>query len=218
VVREDIEALLRVRRHPERGRYDRSSIDAVLDAGLIAHVAVVREGQPIVLPTLYVRRGDWLYLHGAPAATWLRNMAAGTPVAVTVTLLDGLVLARSVYNHSLNYRSVVVLGRPEAVNDREEKLAALQAMVERVQPGRWGDARPPSAAELRATRVLRLRLDRASAKVREGPPVDDAEDLSLPVWAGVLPVRTVVGEPVADTQGSMPVDQPGYLRRPGTSL
>jgi nitroimidazol reductase NimA-like FMN-containing flavoprotein (pyridoxamine 5'-phosphate oxidase superfamily) len=216
-VASDLDPSLRVRRHPERGRYDRPSIDAILDAGLVAHVGLVREGQPVVLPTLYVRVGDWLYLHGAPAAGWLRQMARGTPVAVTVTLLDGLVLARSVYNHSLNYRSVQVLGRAEEVTEPEEKLTALEALVERVQPGRWGDARPPSPSELRATRVLRLRLDRASAKVREGPPVDDPDDLSRPVWAGVIPVRTVLGDPVADVNGPTG-NAPPYLRRGGTDL
>jgi len=193
---------IRVRRHPERGVYDRDTLYAILDEAPVCHVGFVHDGQPIVLPTIHARLGDRLYLHGAIASTMLRSLAGGAPACVTVTLLDGLVLARSVYNHSMNYRSAVVVGPALEVTQREEKLAALRALVDHIVPGRWGDARVPSEPELRATKVLGMTLDEASAKVRGGPPSDDAEDMDLAVWAGVVPAAIAYGAP--ETAPEMP--------------
>jgi uncharacterized protein len=207
----------RVRRHSERGRYDRATVDAILDEGLVCHLGVVIDGAPRVLPTLYARDGDVLYLHGAPAAAIL-NGGRESPVCLTVSLIDGLVMARSVNNHSVNYRSVVVYGRPAVITDREEKLHALRVVVEHVCPGRWDDARQPSAAELAGTLVMRLGLDEVSAKVREGGPVDKPEDVGLPVWAGVVPFRTDAGVPESDPDVPDGVAVPGYISgytRPG---
>jgi len=201
-----------VRRHPERGVYDRDTIDAILDEALYCHVGFVADRRPFVIPTIHARAGDVLYLHGSPASRMLGTLAGGLDVCVTVTILDGLVLARSVYNHSMNYRSVVVLGNARTVEDREEKLAALEAIVEHVAAGRSTDARPPSDKELAGTLVLALPLDEASAKVRSGPPKDFDDDLPLPVWAGVVPLRLVAGEPEA--AGDLPdgLAVPDYAR------
>lgn len=200
-----------VRRHPERAAYDRGTIDAILDEGLVGHLGFTgADGQPYVLPMLYAREGDTLYLHGAPASRLLGTLADGAEFCFTVTLIDGLVLARSAFHHSLNYRSVVVLGSGRTVTDRDQKLAALEALVEHVMPGRTANARGPSAAELKVTEVIALDLDRASAKIRTGPPVDTRADMSLPVWAGVLPLRLAAGEPVPDTGCSLP--EPDALR------
>src|SRR5919204_1142523 len=188
----------RVRRHPERGRYERTEIHAILDEALFCHVGFVDEGRPFVIPMIHARIDDELYLHGSPASRMLRELAGEIDVCVTATLLDGIVLARSVYNHSLNYRSAVVLGRARAVDDGAEKLRALEAVVEHVVAGRSRDARAPSEKELAATSVLALPIDEASAKVRTGPPKDFDADLPLPIWAGVIPLRIVAGEPVAD--------------------
>lgn len=179
---------LRVRREPKRGRYDRATIDAILDEALVCHLAFVADGQPYAIPTLHARVGDVLYVHGSAASRMLRTAAGGVRVCATVTLLDGLVLARSVFNHSINYRSVVVLGTPRVV-EGDEKLEALHAFTEQIAPGRWEEARQPTAQELKATWILALPLDEASAKVRTGPPEDEPEDLDLPVWAGVVPVH-----------------------------
>lgn len=189
----------RVRRLPERGSHDWSVIAGILDEALVCHVGFVVDGAPVVIPTAHARRGTTLYLHGAPASRMLRSLAGGVEVCVTVTLLDGLVLARSLFHHSLNYRSVVCFGRAVEVTDLGEKEAALRLFAEHVLPGRAAEVREPSVAELKATRVLALRLDEASAKLRTGPPKDDAEDLELPVWAGVVPVGLAVGDAVADT-------------------
>jgi uncharacterized protein len=185
----------RVRRIPQRALYDRAAIDQILDEALFCHVGFVHRRQPFVIPTIHARDGDFLYVHGSPGSRMLRELAGGIDVCVTVTLLDGLVLARSVYHHSMNYRSVVVLGVARALTDRDQKLAALEAIVEHVVPGRWADARRPSEPELAATVVLALPLDEASAKVRSGPPTDFDGDLELPVWAGVLPLRLAPGPP-----------------------
>ena len=198
----------RVRRHPERGAYDRESIDAILDEALICNVGFVVEGQPFVIPTIHARAGDTLYLHGSSASRMLRTLEGGVDVCVTATLLDGIVLARSVYNHSMNYRSAVVLGRARLVDDPDEKLAALEAVVEHIVPGRWADARRPNRKELKATSVLALPLDQASAKIRTGPPSDFEEDEDLPVWAGVIPLRLVADAP--ESVDAMPL--PPYLR------
>lgn len=184
-----------VARHPERGVYDRDAIYRILDEALICHVGFVHEGHPFVIPTIHARSGDTLYVHGSPASRMLKELGAGVDVCVTVTLLDGLVLARSVYNHSMNYRSVLVLGRARLLSDPAEKVAALEAVVEHVVPGRWADARQPTEKELAGTSVLALPLDEASAKVRTGPPSDFEADLELSVWAGVIPVALRAGVP-----------------------
>ncbi|MDX6415350.1 MAG: uncharacterized protein QOH23_2760 [Gaiellaceae bacterium] len=186
-----------VKRHPERGDYDRDVIDAILDEALMCHLGFVVDGQPFVIPTIHARDGDILYIHGSPGSRMLRTAKAGVDICVTATLLDGLVLARSVYNHSMNYRSVVVLGRAHEVTDPDEKLRAMQCVVEHVVKGRWNDARQPSEGETKGTTILALPLDEASAKIRSGPPVDDEDDLALPVWAGVIPLRLEPSEPTA---------------------
>jgi nitroimidazol reductase NimA-like FMN-containing flavoprotein (pyridoxamine 5'-phosphate oxidase superfamily) len=186
-----------VKRHPERGDYDRDVIDAILDEALICHLGFLVDGQPFVIPTIHARDGDVLYIHGSPGSRMLRTARAGVDICVTATLLDGLVLARSVYNHSMNYRSVVVLGRAHEVTDLDEKLRAMQCVVEHVVQGRWNDARQPNEGEIKGTTILALPLDEASAKIRSGPPVDDEDDLALPVWAGVIPLRLEPSEPTA---------------------
>jgi nitroimidazol reductase NimA-like FMN-containing flavoprotein (pyridoxamine 5'-phosphate oxidase superfamily) len=200
----------RVRRRAGRGDYKRTTIDAILDEGLVAHVGIVSDGQPYVIPVLYARTDGRVYLHGSPLSRLVRNLAQGTPMCLTVTLLDGLVLARSAFHHSMNYRSVVLLGQGRAVRDREEKLEALRTIVEHVAPGRSDDARGPSDQELDATEVVALTIDEASAKIRTGPPVDAGEDYPLPVWAGELPLGLSVGMPVADERCSVAV--PEYVR------
>ncbi len=188
----------RVRRHPERGAYDRATIDAIIDEALICHVGFVVEGQPYVIPTIHARSGDTIYFHGSPGSRMLRRLGEGIDVCVTATIVDGLVLARSVFKHSLNYRSVVVFGRARAVTDVEEKRAALTAVVDHVVPGRSREAREPSDEELAATTVLALPIEEASAKVRVGPPSDFEHDLGLPVWAGVVPLALEPRTPEAD--------------------
>jgi len=200
----------RVKRIPDRGKYDRDTVYAILDAGLVCHVGYNIDGRPFVTPTACWREGDHLYWHGSSASRMLRAQAGGIPVCITVTHLDGLVLARSGFHHSLNYRSVMAIGDAELVDNPDEKLGALRAFVERLVPGRWALIRPPTAQELKATSVLRLRLHEVSAKVRTGPPKDDDADYSLPVWAGVVPVATAIGTPQADPRltapGALPPD------------
>ena len=196
-----------VRRAPTRAHYDREEIDAILDEALVCHLGFVQDGQPYVIPTIHARVGDVLYLHGSAASRALR-VAAEQPVCVTVTLVDGLVLARSAFHHSMNYRSVVVLGQPEVV-EGDELDVAFEAIVEHVVPGRWADARPPNDKERRATTALRLPIDEASAKVRPGGVNDDPEDLDVDVWAGVLPVGLTFGAPEPDTGVTAP--PPAYL-------
>jgi nitroimidazol reductase NimA-like FMN-containing flavoprotein (pyridoxamine 5'-phosphate oxidase superfamily) len=206
-----------VRRLPARGSYDRAEAYAILDEGLVAHVAFVADGAPVVIPTTYARVGDSLVLHGSPASRMLRRLKRGVEVCVTVTLLDGLVLARSAFHHSMNYRSVVVMGTAVEVTDRDEKLRAMTALVEHIVEGRSADARLPSDHELRSTLVLALPIDEASVKRRTGPPLDDEEDLALPVWAGVVPLHQVPGEPVDDELVPPIVAAPRYAteyRRP----
>ena len=199
-----------MRRHPERGVYDRAAIDGILDEAVHCHVGFVHDGHPFVMPTIHARVGNTLYLHGSPASRMLRELSTGADVCVTVTLLDGIVLARSVYNHSLNYRSVVVLGRASLVDDREEKLAALEAVVEHVVPGRGADARPPNEKELAGTSVLAVPITEASAKVRTGPPNDFDGDLALPIWAGVVPLRLVSEAPETEDRVPAAVAVPEY--------
>jgi uncharacterized protein len=198
---------------PKRGVYDRASIDAILDEALIAHLAFAGEdGQPYAIPTLHARVGDEVWVHGSSASRTLRTLGRGARACLTVTLVDGLVLARSIFNHSVNYRSVIVLGEARPVTDPEEKRAALAAFAERIAPNRWADARPPTPQELKATSILALPLDEASAKVRTGPPVDDDADHALDVWAGVVPIRVVRGEPAPDPALRPEIEIPLYLR------
>lgn len=210
---------VRLRRKRERGSYERELIDAILDEALVAHVGIVDEdGQPFVIPTLHGRDGDVVYCHGSAASRTLRALAAGTPACLTVTLLDGLVLARSAMHHSANYRSVVLLGRARLVSDEEEKRAALRAIVEHIVPGRWADVRAPTVSELKATSVLALGIEEASAKVRTGGPVDDEEDYALDGWAGVIPLASRAGAPVADGRLRAGIGVPPYVSaysRPG---
>jgi uncharacterized protein len=188
---------VRVRRQPERGVYDRASIDAILDAGLIAHVAFLDGGQPFCIPTLYARVGDEVYIHGSRASRTLKVLAGGVPACLTVTMVDGLVVARSVFEHSANYRSAVLIGSFRRIEGERERLAAFEAFTEKLLPGRWNEARTPSAQELKATEILAMRIDEGSAKARAGPPSDDSsEDAALDVWAGVVPLAAVFGEPV----------------------
>ena len=187
-----------LKRLPQRGAFERDTVNAILDAAFLCHVGFVVDGQPFVIPTSYARVGEQLFIHGSAASRMLRNLSEGIPVCVTVTLVDGLVLARSAFHHSINYRSVVVFGTAQLVTDEQAKFDALKAFTEHVIPGRWPEIREPNAQELKATTVLALPLQEASAKIRSGPPKDDDEDMALPVWAGVLPLLTVTGDPIAD--------------------
>lgn len=202
-----------VRRHSDRGRYDRETIDAILDEGLICHLGFVHDGQPQVIPTMYARRGDVLYIHGAVANRALGALRAGSQACLVVTLLDGLVMARSAFNHSMNYRSVVVLGATTEVTDPADKLGAMEALLEHVAGGRWRDSRQPNEAEIDSTVILVLRLDEASAKVRTGPPIDNPEDLGLGFWAGVIPLGLRPAAPIPAPDLSTPTDPPAYARR-----
>jgi nitroimidazol reductase NimA-like FMN-containing flavoprotein (pyridoxamine 5'-phosphate oxidase superfamily) len=198
---------------PERGVYDREQIDAILDAGLVCHLGFVHDGHPFVIPTLYGRVGDEVYVHGSSASRMLRTLKGGVDACLTVTIVDGLVLARSIFHHSINYRSVVVVGRAVEVAEPAEKLRALEAFGERILPGRWAKVRPPTEQELKATSILRLPLDEASAKVREGPPKDEEEDYDLPVWAGVIPLALRAGAPQADPRLAFDLAPPGVPTR-----
>lgn len=207
-----------IRRLPERGRYDRETIEAILDEGLVCHLAFCGDDGPVVVPTAYARIGDVLYLHGAPANHALRSIGGGGPVCVEVTLVDGVVLARAAFHHSINYRSVVVFGHAEEVVDHAEKRAALEAVVEHVVPGRTADARGPSEHELRATRVVRVPIEEASAKVRTGAPKDEPEDVEAGgIWAGYVPLVAVAGPPVPDGHRAPhehePLPVPAYAAR-----
>lgn len=200
----------RVVREPQRAVYDRDAVNRILDEGFLCHVGFVVDGQPFVIPTSYGRDGNVLYIHGSAASRMLRNLEQGIAVCVTVTLLDGLVLARSVFNHSMNYRSVVILGRAALVDDPEEKIAALRALSEHILPHRWNDARQPNEKELKATSVLRIPIEEFSAKVRIGPPIDDEEDYSFPTWAGVIPLEMKWDTPIPDERCQR--ELPTYLR------
>jgi uncharacterized protein len=201
----------RVVREPHRGVYDRETIDRILDEGFVCHVGFAIEGQPFVIPTMYARVGDAIYFHGSAASRMLRGAAAGIAVCVTVTLVDGLVLARSVFNHSMNYRSVVALGKAVLVDAPAEKIEALRAFTEKILPGRWNDARQPNEKELKATSILRLALAEVSAKMRTGPVEDDAEDYALAVWAGILPLRLAAEAPIRDARCDTGISLPGYV-------
>ncbi len=201
-----------LKRLPKRGVYDREVVYSILDEGFICHVGFVVEGKPVVIPTGYARKGDQLFIHGSQASRMLRTLKAGVDVCVTVTLVDGLVLARSAFHHSINYRSVVVFGNASVVEERAAKLEALFAFSEQVIAGRWHDAREPTEEELKQTTVLVLPLDEVSAKVRTGPPIDDEEDYSMSVWAGVVPLRLIAEEPIADPRLPDDIDAPEYAR------
>jgi len=202
----------RVVREPHRGFYDRETACAILDEAFVCHVGFVVDGQPFVIPTGYGRDGDKLYIHGSSASRMLRDLEQGVPVCVTVTLLDGLVLARSIFNHSMNYRSVVVLGMACEVKDQEEKLKALRVISEHILPGRWNDIRQPTEQELKATAVLRLPISEFSSKVRQGPPIDDEEDYSFPTWAGVIPLELVARQPINDPRLDPARELPEYAK------
>ena len=201
-----------VRRLPKRAVYDREAIYRILDEGLVCHVGFVVDGQPVVIPTGYGRDGDTLYVHGSAASRMLRDIAQGVEVSIAVTLLDGLVLARSAFHHSMNYRSVVIFGTAAVVEDQTTKREALRAFTEHIAPGRWREVRPPTESELKATTVLAIPLKEMSAKVRTGPPLDDEEDYSLPVWAGVLPLELRSEQPMADSRLSASIQVPDYVR------
>ena len=205
-------ARTRVVREPERGVYDSETAYAILYEGFLCHVGFVANEQPFVIPTTYGRKRDNLYIHGSAASRMLRKLNEGVPVCVTVTLLDGLVLARSVFNHSMNYRSVVILGTAKLVDDPLEKIEALRILSEHIIPGRWDDARQPNEKELKATSVLRLPIEEFSCKVRTGPPIDDEEDYSFSTWAGVLPLETVAQLPLNDPRLDASREVPRYVR------
>ncbi len=201
----------RVTRMPSRADYERGTIEAILDEAIVSHVGTVApDGHPVVIPTLHARAGNWLYIHGSAASPTLRR-AEQAEICLTATLLDGLVLARSAVHHSVNYRSVVVFGQPEKIEDAKGKRKALEAFTEKLIPGRWGDARLPTAQELKATAVLRVRLDQASAKVRTGGPLDDDEDYELPVWAGTIDLRITASSPKPDERLQPDVKCPSYI-------
>ena len=200
----------RVVREPQRGVYDRESIYKILDEAFVCHVGFSVDGQPYVIPTLFARVGDAIYFHGSAASRMLRSLSGGIPVCVTVTLVDGFVLARSVFNHSMNYRSVVALGKATLVGAPKEKLEALHAYTEKMLPGRWNDARQPNEKELKATSILRLPLTEVSAKVRTGPPIDDDPDYALPVWAGVIATHFSFDPPVRDERCNPSIPIPAY--------
>lgn len=200
-----------VRRSAARGAYDKETVYAIVDAARICHVGFVAEGRPFVIPTIHARRGGEILLHGSKASRLLRHIETGNEVCITVTLVDGLVLARSAFHHSMNYRSAVLFGRGRAIEEESEKRAALDHIVDTVVPGRSGDARKADAKELDATLVVAVRIENASAKVRTGPPLDAKGDLDLPVWAGVLPLEEKMLDPVPDPDSPKDIPLPGYL-------
>ena len=203
----------RIVREPQRAVYDRGIVYKILDEGFVCHVGFTADHQTFVIPTMYARVGDAICFHGSAASRMLRGVGGGLNVCVTVTLADGLVLARSVFNHSMNYRSVVALGIAAIVDESDEKLAALQAFTEKILPGRWNEARQPNEKELKATTILRLPLTEVSAKVRVGGVEDDAEDYALKVWAGIVPLRLVADTPIRDERCDASLDTPAYAKK-----
>jgi hypothetical protein len=203
----------RVVREPQRGAYDRETIYGILDEAFVCNVGFAVEGQPYVIPTMYARIGDAIYFHGSAASRMLRNLSEGAAVCITVSLIDGLVLARSVFNHSMNYRSVVALGKATLVSDPAEKMEALRAFTEKILPGRWNEARGPNEKEMKATSILRLPLTEVSAKVRTGGVEDDAEDYALKIWAGVIPMHLAAEAPERDGRCDAGIALPGYLAK-----
>jgi nitroimidazol reductase NimA-like FMN-containing flavoprotein (pyridoxamine 5'-phosphate oxidase superfamily) len=209
----------RVVREAQRAAYDRDAVNQILDEAFLCHIGFVADGQPYVIPTSYGRDGNVLYIHGSAASRMLRKLDQCVPLCITVTLLDGLVLARSVFNHSMNYRSVVILGTATLVDDPAEKIAALRALSEHILPRRWDDSRQPNEKELKATSVLRIPIEEFSAKVRVGPPVDDEEDYSFPTWAGVIPLEMKVSAAIPDDrcQRELPAYLHNYSRKKSSS-
>lgn len=206
-------ARTKLRRLPARGHHDRETIDAILDEALVAHLGFVHDGQPVVVPTLHARRGDDVLVHGSAASRALRSLAAGAPACLTVTLIDGLVLARSAFHHSVNYRSVVLFGSARLLESKSEKAEALEAFTQRLVPGRWEHVRWPTPKELKATKVLALPIGEASAKVRTGGPVDDDDDYALDCWAGVVPLEVKSGAPQADPLLREGIPLPDHVAR-----
>ncbi len=202
----------KLKRLPKRGYFDRETVYGILDEGFICHVGFAPEGQPFVIPTGYARVDDKLYIHGSQASRMLRTLSGGVDACVTVTIIDGLVLARSAFHHSMNYRSVVIFGQATLVEDRDEKNAALLALSEHIVRGRWADVREPTEQEVKATTVLSLPLMEVSAKIRTGPPLDDEEDYAMSVWAGVVPLKLVAGEPINDPRLPEGIEVPEYVR------
>src|SRR5271167_2604619 len=202
----------KVHRLPKRAVYDAAQVHSILDEGFLCHVGFAVDGQPYVIPTGYARYGDHIYIHGSAASRMLRTLDRGVDVCLTVTLVDAFVLARSGFHHSMNYRSVVVLGKARLVTDREEKLNALRSFTNHIVPGRWDEIRPPTEQELKATKVLALTLEEVSAKVRTGGPIDDEEDYALPVWAGVLPLEVAAKSPIPDEKRQQDQPIPEYIK------
>ena len=205
--------LSKIRRHPERGDYDRATVYAILDAGLLCHVGYALGDQPLVTPTLYWRDGDRLYWHGSAASRMIRTLATGVKACLTVALVDGLVLARSAFTHSMNYRSVMAFGTATLIESEAEKLAALEALIERLYPGRWRELRAPTAGEIKATAVMSMAIEEASAKIRSGAPLDRDFDLAAPVWAGVIPLSLQAGAPVRDERLDPEIEVPDCVKR-----
>lgn len=202
-----------LKRLPKRGEYDHASVYQILDEAFICHVGFVADRKPVVIPTSFARIGGDLYIHGSAASRMLRSLQEGIDVCVTVTLIDGLVLARSAFHHSINYRSVVIFGNAKVVDDPDEKIKALHAFTDHVVTGRWEEVRPPTESEMLATLVLKLPLVEVSAKVRTGPPIDDEEDYDLSVWAGVVPLSIAAGSPISDDRLPADIEVPEYARR-----
>jgi nitroimidazol reductase NimA-like FMN-containing flavoprotein (pyridoxamine 5'-phosphate oxidase superfamily) len=201
----------KLKRMPSRGHYERELVYQILDEGSVCHVGFTVDGQPFVIPTAYGRVGDHLYIHGAAASRMMRSLQTGIEVCVTVTLLDGLVLARTAFHHSMNYRSVVIFATATAVQDTDQKLLALEAFSEHIVPGRWAEVRQPTPEELMVTSVLELPLSEASAKVRTGPPDDEEQDYSIPIWAGVIPLKLIATTPIPDSRLPQGITLPSYL-------
>jgi len=200
-----------VRRYPERARYDRETIDTILDEALVCHLGFIHDGHPVVIPTIHVRVGDRVILHGSPASRMMRALKSGAEVSIAVTLLDGLVLARSVINHSMNYRSVVLFGRGELVGDPDKKLEAMRVFTDKILPGRWDAVRQPTVKEFKGTLMVAVPIDAVSAKIRTGPPADEEEDVGLNTWAGVIPYRLTPGEPIPSPDLRDGIEFPPYL-------
>jgi uncharacterized protein len=200
-----------VRRLPNRGAYDRATVHAILDEAFLCHVAFVDNGSPVVIPTSYARAGEQIYIHGSKASRMLRTLAQGAEVSIAVTLVDGLVLARSAFHHSINYRSVVLFGTAKEVTHAQEKAEALRLISEHLIPGRWEQVRVPNEKELAATAVVAIPIEEVSAKLRTGPPIDDEEDYEIPVWAGVLPLQLIAGDPVGDNHVLESTAVPSYV-------